>query len=53
MNLKEFKVKQLLLLLFIFACQSNPLYPWFQGELEELKKITGSKPIMIEFFTDT
>jgi hypothetical protein len=46
-------VKKLLFILFIFACQSIPTYPWFSGELEELKKMAGSKPIMMEFYTDS
>ena len=46
-------MKRLVLILFIFACQSNPTYPWFSGELEELKQTTGSKLIMMEFYTDT
>ena len=46
-------MKQFFLILFIFACQSNPAYPWFSGELEELKQMTGSKLIMMEFYTDT
>ena len=46
-------MKRFFLILFIFACQSNPTYPWFSGELEELKQLTGSKLIMMEFYTDT
>lgn len=46
-------MKRIMLILFIFACQSNPTFPWFTGNLDELKNITGSKPIMMEFYTDT
>lgn len=46
-------MKKLLFILFIFACQSNPTYPWFTGELDELKQMVGSKPIMMEFYTDS
>ena len=46
-------MKKIILLLFIFACQSNPIFPWYKGNLDELKTITGSKLIMIDFYTDT
>ena len=44
---------RLLFILINFACQSTPTYPWFTGELEEIKQMTGSKLIMMEFYTDT
>ena len=48
-------MKRLFILLFItiFSCHTNSTYPWFDGSLEELQTITGSKPIMIEFYTDS
>ena len=36
-----------LLFLLIFACHFGSGYPWFAGSLEDLRKISGSKPIMI------
>ena len=46
-------MKRIMLILFIFSCQSNPTFPWYTGNLDELKNITGSKLIMMEFYTDT
>jgi len=46
-------MKILLILILMFACNSNPTYPWYKGTLEEIKKITGSKLIMLDFYTDT
>ena len=40
-------------MLTIVACNSNITYPWYKGSLEELMRITGSKLIMIDFYTDT
>ena len=32
-------MKKLFLFLFLFACNSNPTYPWYKGSLEELKTL--------------
>tara|TARA_B100000029_G_scaffold511539_1_gene605831 strand:+ start:1524 stop:1670 length:147 start_codon:yes stop_codon:yes gene_type:complete len=48
-------MKNILSLFFIFsiACHSGSVYPWYKGSLDELRAITGSKPIMMEFYTDS
>ena len=46
-------MKRLIFILFIFACNTNPTYPWYKGSLEDLKNITGSKLIMLDFYTDS
>ncbi len=52
-KIQEYKLKYIFIMLTIFACNSNITYPWYKGSLEELMSITGSKLIMIDFYTDT